>query len=173
MNRSVILLALCLAAGACVPTMRIPPALDPGANASLALVAQASGAQVYECRVRKGEVDAYEWSFIAPDAQLTDDGGHVIGHHGAGPSWEASDGSRVMGKVVARADSPAGAIPWLLLAAENDGPDGRLSRVTSIQRVNTVGGTTPSVPCTRAVLGRQLRMHYTADYRFFVKHSPL
>jgi len=154
MNRSLITLALCLAAGACGTTIRIPPSLDPGPNAALALVAQATGAQIYECRVRKGEVDAYEWAFVAPDAQLFDDAGHVVG------------------RLVARAEAPsAGAIPWLLLAATSDGPEGSFTRVTSIQRVNTVGGTAPSVPCTRDGLGKQLRMHYSADYRFFVKRS--
>ena len=48
MNRSLITLALCLAAGACGTTIRIPPSLDPGPNAALALVAQATGAQIYE-----------------------------------------------------------------------------------------------------------------------------
>ena len=38
----------------------------------------------------------------------------------------------------------ASAIPWLLLTAKSNGPEGSFSNVTSIQRVNTVGGIAPA-----------------------------
>ena len=45
------------------------------------------------------------------------------------------------------ADAPAaGAIPWLLLGAKSDGPQGSFSKTTSVQRVP-----------------------YTADYYFFAR----
>jgi uncharacterized protein DUF3455 len=162
-------------AAACAPTMPIPAALDPGANSALVMVLPASGAQIYECRVRKGETDAYEWAFVAPDAELYDSRGRVIARHGVGPYWQASDGSRIEGKLLARADAPSNAaIPWLLLAASSTGPRGGLfSDVTRVQRVNTAGGTAPQVPCTRDGLGRQLRSHYSADYRFFAPQPKL
>ena len=169
--------ALCAAgiiAAACAPTAQIPETLDPGASHALVLVLPASGAQIYECRVRKGETDAYEWAFVAPDAELYDSRGHVVGRHGAGPYWQAADGSRIEGKLVARADAPSrAAIPWLLLSATSSGQRGLFSDVTSVQRVNTAGGTAPLVPCTREGLGRQLRSHYSADYRFFVNRPKL
>ena len=173
MNRKSLVLGvptLCLAAAACTMPVPIPETLEPGANASLAMVVPAKGTQIYECRAKKGASDAYEWAFVAPDAELFDIRGNVIGRHGAGPYWQATDGSRVAGTVKARADAPvAGAIPWLLLSATNTGPDGSFSRVTSIQRVNTAGGLPPSKPCSGESLGRQAGVHYTADYRFFTQ----
>ena len=67
-----------------------------------------------------------------------------------------------------RADAPrADAIPWLLLAAKSVGPEGSFSKVTSIQRVNTVGGIAPRDGCSQAAAGTPARINYTADYYFF------
>jgi len=127
----------------------------------------AKGVQIYECRAKK-DSGGYEWAFVAPDAQLSDRTGRAIGTHGAGPSWQASDGSRVVGTVKQRADAPtAGAIPWLLLTAKSDGPPGAFSKVTSIQRVNTVGGVAPETGCGATTNGTKTRVAYTADYYFF------
>jgi hypothetical protein len=172
MNRMTLLspLAAACIAAACTTMVAIPEALQPGANSTLAMVVPAKGVQVYECRARKG-ADGHEWVFVAPDAMLFDVRGHRIGHHGAGPFWQSSDGSRVVGSVKAKADAPDGSIPWLLLTTKDAGPSGAFSRVTSIQRVNTVGGTTPAKPCTAAEAGQQARVPYTADYRFFAPSS--
>ena len=157
-----------IVAGACTPSMPIPSALEP-ADASLAMVVPARGTQIYECR-RKGE--GFEWAFVAPDAMLFDARGNQIGIHGAGPFWQSADGSRVTGKVAARADAPGGhAIPWLLLGTTNTGPSGSFSRVTYIQRVNTTGGTAPVKPCSGEMVGQQTGVHYTADYRFYVSNT--
>jgi hypothetical protein len=73
-----------------------------------------------------------------------------------------------VGTVKERADAPVGdAIPWLLLAARSVGPEGAFSRVTSIQRVNTVGGVAPATGCSQAAAGTPARINYTADYYFF------
>ena len=58
-----------------------------------------------------------------------------------------------------------GSIPWLLLeATASDGP-GIFSRVTYIQRVNTVGGLAPSTPGT--VVGEVREIPYMAEYFFY------
>lgn len=155
--------AAALLASACSMAPAIPDNLVP-ANAQLAMIVPARGVQIYECR-RKANADALEWAFVAPDAELYDIRGHRIGTHGAGPFWQAADGSRVVAKVHTRADSPEGAIPWLLLTATSNGPEGSFSRVTHIQRVNTAGGNAPAKPCKA---GEQARVHYTADYRLFI-----
>jgi len=59
------------------------------------------------------------------------------------------------------------AIPWLLLAAKSVGSEGSFSKVTSVQRVNTVGGGAPKAGCSQAVVGTPARIDYTADYYFF------
>jgi hypothetical protein len=167
-------LAACASAPApsTTPAPAIPPALQPAAGQTLLKVVAARGVQIYECRAKKDAAGAAtagtEWAFVAPEAELLDASGQVVGKHYAGPHWEAKDGSKIKGAVKARADAPqAGAIPWLLLATESDGPAGAYARVTSIQRVNTVGGAAPTTPCGAAELGQQARVPYTADYRLF------
>ena len=145
----------------------LPDTLRPAVTEALSTTVGARGVQIYECRARK-EGGSYEWAFVAPDAVLLDARGRAIGHHGAGPYWQAADGSRVVGTVKARADAAAaGAIPWLLLSTKSSGPVGAFSDVTSIQRVNTVGGVAPATPCTAQFAGTPARVPYTADYRLF------
>jgi len=163
-------LGAALLSAACVSTpIVIPEALKPAANETLAMTVPARGVQIYECRVRK-DGTGYEWAFVAPDAELLDAQGRTVGHHGAGPNWQAGDGSRVIGTVKARANAPvAGAVPWLLLATKSGGPAGAFSNVTSIQRVNTAGGVAPTAPCTPELSGTPARVPYTAEYRLFVE----
>ena len=165
---------LALLAAACVspqppmPTVTVPDKLKPSANESLAMIVPAKGVQIYECRARKDPAVGYEWAFVAPEADLFDARGNRTGRHYAGPHWEANDGSKVLGTVKERADAPvAGAIPWLLLAAKSVGPEGSFSKVTSIQRVSTVGGLAPTAGCSQAAAGTPARIDYTADYYFF------
>ena len=140
-------------------TVQVPDSLKPAANETLAQVVPAKGVQIYECRDRN-------WVFVAPDAELFDRSGKKIGTHYAGPHWEAADGSKVVGALKQRAEAPtAGNIPWLLLGAKSVGSDGAFSKVTSIQRVATVGGLAPAGACSQP--GAQARIAYTADYYFF------
>jgi hypothetical protein len=145
----------------------VPEKLKASANESLMLVVPAKGVQMYECRARKDKAGAYEWAFVAPKADLFDRRGKKIGTHYAGPHWESSDGSKIIGALKERADAPAAnAIPWLLLSTKSVGPQGSFSRVTSIQRVNTVGGVAPSAGCSQATAGAKADVDYTADYYF-------
>jgi len=168
--------ALFLAASASAqPASDVPENLKPGANESLAMISAAKGVQIYECRASKARAGEYEWAFVAPEAELFDAAGtKKIGKHYAGPHWESADGSRIVGySVKERADAPReGSIPWLLLAAKSDGPEGSFSKVTSVQRLHTVGGVAPSGGCFEAQKGKQLRIGYTADYYFFAPSRP-
>ncbi|HYA37688.1 MAG TPA: DUF3455 domain-containing protein [Candidatus Methylomirabilis sp.] len=174
----VLLLALfaagCASALASRSTAQVPDKLKPGANESLALIAHAKGVQIYECRASKDRTGNYEWAFVAPEADLFDAGGNRIGRHYAGPHWESADGSKIVGAVKEHADAPAaGAIPWLLLTTKSDGPEGAFSKVTSVQRVSTVGGVAPKAGCSHAAAGTTARINYTADYHFFTaKPAP-
>ena len=153
-----LIVAIAALAG-CASSVSVPDSLKPAADESLALVVPAKGDQIYECRGGK-------WAFLAPEAELFDRAGKKIGRHYAGPHWESLDGSRIVGAVKARADAPrAGDIPWLLLSAKSVGAEGAFSKVTSIQRVTTMGGSAPIEPCSQD--GRRVRVPYTADYYFF------
>jgi hypothetical protein len=147
----------------------VPPALAPQGPATLAERIAARGVQVYECRADAAAPGGAQWAFVGPQAELFDTTGKPVGSHDSGPHWQASDGSRVVGAVQARADAPqAGAIPWLLLSARSVGNEGRFARVTHIQRVNTQGGTAPARACSAAAVGETERVPYTADYLFYV-----
>lgn len=168
-------LSLALAVAACTSpqpwssVVKVPGELKPGASESLAMIVPAKGVQIYECRARKDQATAYEWVFVAPEADLFDVGGNRIGRHFAGPHWEATDGSKILGTVKERSDAEvADAIPWLLLAAKSVGPDGVFSKVTNIQRMNTAGGAAPKAGCSQTTAGTPARVDYTADYYFFI-----
>src|SRR5438132_14417276 len=95
--------------------VKVPDKLKPGANESLAMIVPAKGVQIYECRAGKDQTGRYEWAFVAPEADLFDARGDRIGRHYAGPHWEATDGSKILGTPKERADATAAdAIPWLL-----------------------------------------------------------
>jgi hypothetical protein len=155
-------------AAACSIDHGIPDVLQP-ADESLALVATASGVQVYECRERPDLFPfGYEWTLVGPEATLYDGRGHRIGFHD-GAYWRSLDGSRVIGGVAARMKAPVDdAISWQLLTTKSDGPPGAFSAVTSIRRMNTHGGMRPANPCDARTARRRMSVPYTADYHFFV-----
>jgi hypothetical protein len=168
MYKAIGITAAAILASGCTTSSIIPQKLNPAANESMTMIVPAKGVQIYECRAAKGQPGAYEWAFVAPEAQLFDTTGQAIGKHYGGPHWEAADGSKVVAKLIERADAPkASDIPWLLLGAKSVGPDGTFSKVTSIQRVNTVGGVAPQAGCSQANAGTPARIPYTADYYFF------
>jgi len=129
-------------------------------------MAHARGAQVYTCTAAPD--GKFAWTLKAPDAELHDAQGRVIGKHFAGPAWKLNDGSEVTGKMTARADSPdPGAVPWLLLNAVTHSGSGLLERVTIIQRVHTTAGRAPATGCDEAHRDTETRSDYTADYYFY------
>jgi hypothetical protein len=140
----------------------IPAALALPQGAMLLGQYAGKGVQIYVCRV-KGAAD--EWDFKAPEAELLDAQGRPFAKHYAGPTWEATDGSKAVGKVLANEPAPkAGAIPWLLLSAESS-PSGVLAGVRFVQRVDTSGGVAPTGMCP--TVGAERRVDYTADYIFY------
>lgn len=150
--------------------VQAPNSLKPAATEVALGAVTARGVQIYECRMTQDDPQAMVWVYVAPEADLFDAQGMLVGVHDAGPQWENTDGSKLIGSgVKARADAPrADAIPWLLLATKSVGPDGAFAKVTSIQRINTVGGVAPAADkCTAAALGWHRRVRYTADYLMF------
>jgi Protein of unknown function (DUF3455) len=145
----------------------VPANLRAADNEQLAMRLAAIGVQIYECKAAEGKPP--QWTFVAPEADLFEPPTMKrVGKHYAGPHWELADGSKIAGAVKQRADAAnAGAIPSLLLSAKSAGGPGKLQKITSIQRLNTVGGVAPDAGCTAAELGKQARVYYTADYTFF------
>ncbi len=144
----------------------VPVALRPPAGQTLYLEARGTGVQIYECS-RKAD-STYEWAFKGPEATLTDVSGQPLGKHYAGPTWESTDGSTVVGEVKAKDPGPRpSAVPWLLLSAKANTGSGIFSGARSIQRVATTGGVAPAEACTGANLKQVARVPYTATYYFY------
>lgn len=138
----------------------VPDALKPAATEKLVRKTRGEGDQIYTC-------DGSSWMLIGPDAKLYDNDGKEVGSHFAGPTWEWSDGSQVVGRPIATATPDPNSIPWLLLRATNHQGNGVLQRVSTIQRLSTKGGKAPATGCDAAHKGDQTRSHYTAIYCFY------
>jgi hypothetical protein len=138
----------------------IPDDLKPPPNEKVSREARAAGDQVYTC-------DGSNWVLRGPDAKLFDKAGKQIGSHFEGPTWEWSDGSRVIGKPIANATPDPDSIPWLLLTATDHLGQGVMQTVSSIQRLSTKGGRAPAGGCDGSHKGEQARSPYTAVYRFY------
>ena len=145
----------------------VPDQIKAPAGERLVFRAHASGAQIYVCQ--QGADGKSQWTLKAPEAQLYDRKGAVVGHHYAGPTWKHDDGSEVTGKASAKVDSPdSGSIPWLLVIATGHSGPGVFALVTSIQRINTKGGQAPAAAsCDSSKLGTGATIPYTADYYFY------
>jgi Protein of unknown function (DUF3455) len=144
-----------------------PAALRPADNERAVFTWNAAGSQIYECRA--SDKGGFAWVFVAPEADLFDQNRRKAGTHGAGPFWAALDGSRIIGTVKASADGARpGDIPLLLLTTKPAGGPGRMTNITSVQRLNTVGGGAPASGCeTPSDAGKRIKQGYTADYVFF------
>jgi hypothetical protein len=164
---------VCAALAGCVASAGLKPvdapaSLAPPATQVLTQRLHATGVQIYQCQSAKDDPERFEWAFKEPEATLTTERGKVIGKHYAGPTWEAMDGSKVTGVVVARSNSPdSNAIPWLLLRAGTTSGSGIFNDVKSIQRLNTVGGSAPAGGCGQPQVGQEQRVPYSADYLFY------
>jgi hypothetical protein len=146
----------------------IPESLEPAGKPVPAIASHGIGVQIYDCQASGTDPTLFAWMLKAPEAKLRYAGGGELGKHYAGPTWEANDGSKVVGDVVARDAGPdADAIPWLLLRAKVTSGRGVFSAVQSIQRLHTTGGKAPPTGCDRSHAGAEVRVPYSADYYFY------
>ena len=171
---SKLVLPLCLVACSSSPKASVrdvPEKLRVPAGNKLALELHATGVQVYACQANKDDATKFEWAFKAPEAQLTEND-KAAGKHYAGPTWESTDGSKVVGKLEQKLDAPGAAdIPWLLLSAKSHEGSGRFEKVSFIQRVDTKGGKAPAEGADAAHVGQEQRVKYEATYLFYVPGS--
>jgi Protein of unknown function (DUF3455) len=140
----------------------VPDRLKPPVGQVVLAKLRAEGVQIYVWKAAPGKAG---WSLKAPDADLFDEAGKKAGRHYGGPTWEALDGSKVMGKLQASAPAPrAGAIPWLLVRARSHEGKGVFSKVTWIQRMDTEGGVPPVPQGKPPRVGQETRVKYRATY---------
>ena len=126
----------------------------------LYLKAHAVGVQIYSC-------NGTAWALSGPRADLYDRRGKRIGTHFAGPTWQARDGSKVVGARVSGVNVDPTAIDWLLLSVTST-TRGTFGPTTYIQRINTTGGLVPpAADCHAGTAGAVKEIPYTADYHFW------
>jgi hypothetical protein len=154
---------LLLLAGSAAAAESLPDAIAaPGE--SMVLSVHAEGAQVYECKA--GPDGKLGWAFREPIATLLSEG-KTVGRHYAGPNWELTDGSAVVGKAAGNAPGATAAdIPWLKLEVTARRGSGTLTPVTTVQRINTHGGKLDGA-CNKA--GEFRSAPYSAEYVFLKK----
>ena len=162
-------LALCGAAQAqTFNQSSLAAAVQVPANHRVVMETVGAGSITYECRVKKDTADQFEWVFVGPDAKLMDRAGKPVGkYYGPPATWEAADGSKVTGAQVAVSPASAGSIPLQLVKANPAMGMGAMQDIAYIQRVNTMGGVAPALPCTQAEVSRKQVVQYQADYIFW------
>jgi hypothetical protein len=130
-----------------------------------AIELRGTGTQIYTCEASPG---GFRWRLKAPEATLLDDEGAEFGRHFTGPSWQARDGSTVVGEVMVPNPAPRpGAMPWLLLRAKSHSGSGAFASVAHIARIDTKGGLAPADGCDATQAGAERRVPYSAFYVFF------
>jgi len=142
--------------------------VDVPAGARVVLEAKGEGVQIYGCSESAG---GFRWKLQAPDARLVDDSGRQIGVHFAGPTWRLTDGSQVVGELMASQPSPhAGSVAWLLLRAKPGTATGKLADVVYIRRTETEGGGANASTCASGRdAGKTVRLPYRATYTFYAE----
>jgi hypothetical protein len=143
----------------------VPAALVAPPGNKVAFQLEAVGVQIYTCTAT---TTGATWTLTAPEATLHDAARKEAGTHYAGPTWEAKDGSKVVGARLAAATPDPASIPWLLLGAASHSGEGRMAEVTFVQRLDTSGGIAPTDGCDPDHLGAVRRVDYTATYCFYV-----
>jgi Protein of unknown function (DUF3455) len=133
-------------------------------NETVVSKVHAEGAQIYECKA--DQAGKLAWAFREPIASLMREG-KTVGRHYAGPTWELTDGSAIVAKVVGRAPAPGSDdIAWLKLEVSEHRGKGELAGVTAVQRIETQGGALEG-PCETA--GEFQTEPYAAEYVFLRK----
>ena len=141
----------------------VPAILKVPEGNVLLLRAHGRGTQKYACPISAS-------SKAVPHAILLHgNDGNLAAIHFAGPTWEALDGSAVVGDASNAKHFTApdpDAIDWLLIPAKSTTGNGQFSRVAYIQRLFTKGGTPPAAGCGQADQTEVL-VEYSAEYFFY------
>lgn len=168
---TVVAAALMLSACAGMPQFDqkvLPAAVQVPAGHRVAMVTVGAGEITYECKAKKDAADQFEWTFIGPDAVLSDRAGKAVGkYYGPPATWESTDGSKVTATQLAVAPAGAGNIPQQLVRANPSVGTGAMFGVAYIQRVATKGGVAPASACATSNAGSKEKVRYQADYIFW------
>jgi Protein of unknown function (DUF3455) len=142
----------------------IPDILKVPEGHVLILRAYGTGVQKYTCPVSAT-------SKAVPHAiLLAGRGGDLVAIHFGGPTWQALDGSSVVGDGPNAKHYPApdpADIDWLLIPTKSTTGNGQFSKVSFIQRLCTDGGQPPAQGCDKANNQTEVLVGYSAEYLFY------
>jgi Protein of unknown function (DUF3455) len=160
-----------MTAAGCATQMMVAPqapdAIKVPAGHAYRMTLVGAGDLTYECRAT---ATGAAWTFAGPNATLTNAAGTVVGKYYGGPTWEANDGSKVVGKQLATAPATRpGAIPLQLVEITSGMGTGAMAGTTYIQRLDTTGGVAPGSACDTGRVGAKETVQYRADYAFYGK----
>jgi hypothetical protein len=133
----------------------------------LLLRAYGKGVQIYDCPFVEPPKATPHAILLTGDRDERD----LVAIHFKGPSWQAMDGSIVVGDAANAkhvvAPDPDG-VDWLLLPGKSTTGNGLLSKVTYIQRLFTDGGKATLAGCQQVQDQSQELVEYSAQYLFYV-----
>jgi hypothetical protein len=158
----------------------VPPTLQVPTGNKAFREGAGIGTQDYICLLSSS---GFAWTFFGPQGTLFDMRDEQIITHFLSPNpsengtprvtWQDSeDTSKIWGLTIASVTVQPDAIPWLLVqvVGAEDGPTGddKLSEVTFVQRLNTVGGVAPSSGCAASGdVGKIALVPYSSNYFFY------
>ena len=144
--------------------LHIPAILTVPPGNVLLLRAYGRGVQKYTCPVNPT-------SSAVPHAILLSGNGNsenIVAIHFVGPTWQALDGSLVVGNGAKATHFPAPngqGVDWLLIPAQSTSGSGLFSNVTYVQRLYTQGGKPPA-SCNQNQT--ETLVEYSAEYLFYI-----
>ncbi len=145
----------------------IPDELKVPDGNVLLLRAYGKGVQIYDCPFVEPPKATPHAILLTGDR----DEGDLVAIHFKGPSWQAMDGSIVVGDAANAkhvvAPDPDG-VDWLLLPVKSTTGNGLFSKATYIQRLFTDGGKATLAGCQQMQDQSQELVEYSAQYLFYV-----
>lgn len=164
-----------LSVSACSMLASKPTVADASIPASLRVPAgqfvkyryAASGDVTYQCLPASDRPGQFAWVQMLANATLNTRSGRSVGRYYGGPTWEANDGSQVVGSVVASVDSTTSGLPQQLIQTVASEGKASFSGISYIQLLNTQGGGSPSATCDYSARTQRQQVGFQADFVFY------
>ena len=139
------------------------------------------GQFTYECRERSNMLEGAAWTFVSPQATLTDrleksrhpEAGAPVAvapsltYAGPPPAFTAPDGTVLKARLLEAASVDRDNLPLQLFRVDPPAEDGAFAGIMYVQRLATKGGGVPKAPCATANIGATQVVPYQADYLFW------
>lgn len=164
-----------LSVSACSMLASKPTVADASIPASLRVPAgqlvkyryAASGDVTYQCLPSSDRPGQFAWVQMLANATLNTRSGRSVGRYYGGPTWEANDGSQVIGSVIASVDSTTSGLPQQLIQTVSSEGRASFSGISYIQLLNTQGGGSPSATCDYSARTQRQQVSFQADFVFY------